>query len=132
MSKKGIFVIVPAVVLSCSLTHTVRLPAAEQNGSLALLEFGQGFDIGSVVTSDARAMQARAGGLRIETGHQQQWPRITLKAPAGRWDLSSYEYVRLDVKNARTHADDPDVSQSLEAIGAAGTYRHEGISSSYR
>ncbi len=118
MSKRSVFVIIPAVVLSCSLTHTIHLSAAEQAGSPALLDFGGRFDIGSVVTTDANAAKAEAGGLRIETGHKERWPGITLKAPAGKWDLSKCEYVCLDVKNV---GDEPvTVSCRVDNPGADG------------
>jgi hypothetical protein len=118
MSKKGILLIVPAVVLSCSLTHTIHLSAAEQAGSLALLDFGGRFDISSVITNDARVTPAPAGGLRIETGHKERWPGITLKAPAGKWDLSKCEYVCLDVRNVG--AEPVTVSCRVDNPGADG------------
>ena len=99
MSKREFLIVVPLVVLSCSLTHTIRVTAAEQGESLVLFDFGTGFDIGSVISTDAKAARAEAGGLRVETGRDGKWPGITLKAPAGKWDLSKYEYVCVDVKN---------------------------------
>ncbi len=118
MSKKSVLMIVPAVVLSCSLTHTIHLSAAEQAGSPALLDFGGRFDISSVITSDARVTPAAPGGLRIETGHKERWPGITLKAPAGKWDLSKCEYVCVDVKNV---GDEPvTVSCRVDNPGADG------------
>ncbi len=118
MSKRCFLVIVPAVVLSCSLTHTVRVSAAQHAESMVLLDFGAGFDIGSVVTSDAKVTRATAGWLRIETGHEGQWPGITLKAPAGKWDLSKYEYISLDVRNV---AGEPvTVSCRVDNPGADG------------
>jgi len=118
MSKRGVFIIVPVLVLSCSLTHTIDLSAAEQAGSLALLNFGERFDIGSVTTSDAKVALAQAGGLRIETGHKERWPGITLKAPAGKWDLSKYEYVCVDVKNVA--AEPVTVNCRVDNPGADG------------
>jgi hypothetical protein len=99
MGKRLFFIITTAVVLGGSLTDTIRLYAAEPAESLVLFDFGGSFHIGSVVTSDAKAARSEAGGLRIETGHEKSWPGITLKAPAGKWDLSTYEYVSIDVKN---------------------------------
>jgi hypothetical protein len=118
MSKKVFFMIVPAVVLSCSLTHTVRVSAAARTESLVLLDFSQSFDVGSVVTSDAKVTRSPAGGLRIETGHEAQWPGITLKAPAGKWDLSKYRNVSVGVKNV---TDEPvTVSCRVDNPGADG------------
>jgi hypothetical protein len=41
--------------------------------------------------------------LRINTGHSQSWPGVTLPAAAGRWDLSPYAAVWLRVKNTGTN-----------------------------
>ena len=107
-----------AIVLGCSLTGPVGLVAAEQAESLVLIEFGRDFDIGSVVTSDAKVKPV-AAGLRIETGHEKPWPGITLKAPAGKWDLSKYENISIDVKNV---ADEPvTVSCRVDNPGADGS-----------
>jgi hypothetical protein len=113
MSKKGYFNIVLTIILSCYLTGSVELFAEEQ----VLFEFGSDFDIGSVVTSDAKATRAEAG-LHISTGHEKPWPGITLKAPVGKWDLSKYEYISIDVKNV---ADGPvTVSCRVDNPGADG------------
>ena len=76
------------------------LSAAEQLQPLVLFDFAEGFDIGSVLTSDAAASISPAGALRIETGHSKQWPGVTLEATKGKWDLSQYEYVSLNVTNS--------------------------------
>ncbi|MBA7687445.1 hypothetical protein ES703_95908 [subsurface metagenome] len=60
-----------------------------------------------------------SGALRIETGHKNQWPGITLKAPAGKWDLSKYEYVSIDVKNIGTKP--VTVSCRVDNPGADGS-----------
>jgi len=55
------------------------------------------------VNDDAKfALVAGTGGkaLRVETGHKAAWPGITLKAPAGTWDLSAYRRVKMHVRNA--------------------------------
>jgi len=114
MNKTVNFVAALAVVLGCFLTGSVKSFAAEQ----VLLDFGSDFDIGSVVTSDVRTTRAAAAGLRIETGHEKPWPGITLKAPAGKWDLSGYEHISIDVKNV---ADEPvTVSCRVDNPGADG------------
>ncbi len=43
--------------------------------------------------------QDGGGGLRLTTGHEAEWPGITLKAPDGRWDLSSYRRVEVELRN---------------------------------
>ena len=95
------------------------LCAAEQGQPVVLFDFGDGFDIGAVVTSDAEVTLSRGQSLRIETGHEKQWPGITLKAPAEKWDLSKYEYVSVDVKNSR--GEPVTVSCRVDNPGADGT-----------
>jgi len=67
--------------------------------AMVLVDFGPGFDVGSVATTDSKVALSENGTLRIETGRAEQWPGVTLKAPGGKWDLSPYEYVALDVNN---------------------------------
>jgi len=86
---------VSVLVCVCLLVCSPSLFADEQ----VLFDFSRGFDIGSVLTTDATARLTEAGALRVETGHSKQWPGITLKAPAGKWDLSKYEYVSIDIRN---------------------------------
>jgi len=114
MNKTVNFVAALAVVLGCSLTGSEKSLATEQ----ILFELGRDFDIGSIITSDAKVSRAASAGLRIETGHKKPWPGITLKAPAGKWDLSEYEYISIDVKNA---SDEPvAVSCRVDNPGADG------------
>ncbi len=84
---------------------TVALCAAEEaprHAELVLFDFGEGFDVGEVITNDAKVTLSEVGTLRIETGHNKPWPGVTLKAPLGKWDLSKYEYVYMDVTNIGT------------------------------
>ena len=90
--------IVSAAVLSI-LTGAWAAHAALGGEPRVLFHFGAAFDVGTVEATDAKAAVTPAGALRIEAGHQAQWPGVTLKAPEGRWDLSQYEYVSLDVTN---------------------------------
>lgn len=86
-------------IVTVALGWSVNLFAAAESQSEILFDFGKSFDVGSVATTDAKVVRIEAGGLRIETGHQKQWPGITLKAPAGKWDLSKYEYISVDIRN---------------------------------
>ncbi len=63
--------------------------AKEANQPAVLFDFGPGFDVATVLASDAKAAVTPAGTLRIELGHQAPWPGVTLKAPQGKWDLSA-------------------------------------------
>jgi hypothetical protein len=115
MSKRVFFIIIAVVVSGWSF----KLRAAERSRPLVLFDFGGSFDIGSVVTSDARAARSEAGGLRVETGHEKSWPGVTLKAPAGKWDLSKYENISIDITNV---ANEPaTVSCRVDNPGADGS-----------
>jgi hypothetical protein len=118
MNTKGYIYAILAVILVCSLTGSVELFAVEQAASMVLFSFGKDFDIVSVITSDAKVTNVSAG-LRIETGHEKPWPGITLKAPAGKWVLSQYEHISVDVKNI---AEEPvTVSCRVDNPGADGS-----------
>lgn len=99
MYRRSFSVVIMRIVLGWFLAGAVPLFAAQESTSLMLFDFGKGFDIGMVSTSDAKVALSEAGTLRIETGHKEQWPGITLRAPKGKWDLSKYEYISIDVKN---------------------------------
>ena len=107
MKKKSFFVDFISIVLCSLVTGTVALPAEERGPSsdgLVLFDFNKNFDIGSVVTIDSKVRLSEDRALRIETGHKKPWPGITLKAPAGKWNLSGYEYVSLNVENIGTNS----------------------------
>ncbi|HON90718.1 MAG TPA: beta-galactosidase [Sedimentisphaerales bacterium] len=84
-----------------------------------LFDFGSGFDVGAVATTDAKAQVTPGGTLRIELGHQAPWPGVTLKAPKGKWDLSPYEHISLDVTNRSDRR--LTVSCRVDNPGADGT-----------
>jgi len=92
------------VVFMASILFVSILPlyAEEQVQSVTLFSFDEGFDTSKVITSDAKVNLSQAGTLRIETVTKQNWPGITLKAPKGKWDLSKYEFIKIDIKNIDT------------------------------
>ncbi len=102
INKRNVSVAITVTVLCHFLTGTIPLRAVQESQSLVLFDFDKSFDISTVVTSDAKVALSQSGSLRVETGHQSQWPSITLKSPAGKWDLSKYEYVSIDLKNVGT------------------------------
>jgi len=59
------------------------------------------FDITKLKTQDAKVALAK-GALRIDLGHRSPWPGITLVAPKGRWDLSAWSSLTIDVRNVGT------------------------------
>jgi hypothetical protein len=87
--------------------------------SQILFDFEQGFDLSQVATNDATVRLSQGGALCIKTGRKEAWPGITLKAPSGKWDLSQYEYVSLNVKNLRDES--VTVYCRMDNPGADGT-----------
>ena len=76
--------------------------AAAAPAEKVLFNFERDFDVTAVETRDAEVRFSGGEGaaaLRIATGHAQSWPGITLGAPGGRWDLSAFEYLAVDLKN---------------------------------
>ena len=116
MNNKCFLTFVTMVTLSL-LAGTSILCGAES--TKYLVRFDRSFDIGSVVTSDAKVARTEANGLRIETGHENPWPGITIKAPNGKWDLSKYEYVSMAVRNVGDES--VTVHCRLDNPGADGT-----------
>ena len=66
---------------------------------LTLFDFGKGFERKLISTTDATASVTRAGTLSLRTGHRADWPGGSLKAPKGRWDLSSYAFIECETVN---------------------------------
>jgi len=86
-----------------SLLAAAAAGAAAGREPVVLFDFEKAGDLKQVsVNEDARfaLTDGEAGrALRVETGHRAAWPGITLKAPKGRWDLSGYRRVKMDVRN---------------------------------
>ncbi len=81
------------------LTPLACLAVGELRADQVLVAFDKGFKVAEVKTNDA---QVTLGDHRLEvsTGRKSPWPGITLKAPAGYWDLSVFERVAIEVKNS--------------------------------
>ena len=83
-----------------------------------LFDFGASLKPEFIATADAKTTLTPEGALRVQTGHQNPWPGITLKAPSGSWDLSSFRAVALEVKNAGTER--LTLSCRVDNVGADG------------
>jgi hypothetical protein len=115
-----------ALIVACVLVlSTAQGEAADQ----PLVNFEQGFDAAKVPCSDASVVLLQAANgtvLRINTGHAQTWPGITLPAPAGHWDLSAHDQVAVHVKNGGTNpvtvycrVDNPDADGTRNCVTAS-------------
>jgi len=112
------------VTTACVCTVVGCASAAERGASLRLLDFGEAFDVQGVKTNHAIVSRAKGGRLRIETarGGKGRWPGVDLKAPRGKWDLSAYRTVQVDVRNvgkAKT-----SVHCRVDSLGANGKRNH--------
>ena len=117
-SSSGREAFVQAVVLVALATAIGRAQASER----VLFDFTRNLDLPPpAVASDAevRAVRAPSSALRVITGHQQQWPGITLAAPAGHWDLSSFAQISTRLRNGGTNA--VEVFCRVDNPGADGT-----------
>ena len=117
MNKREFLIAVSVVAFGWSLADTPKLRGAEPVEPLII--FDRDFDIGSVVTNDAKVSRSAPEGLRIETGHEKPWPGITLKAPEGKWDLSKYQSVTMGIRNIGDES--VTVSWRVDNPGADGT-----------
>jgi hypothetical protein len=80
------------------------------------------FALDRVTASDAKVSLGKLDGQpawRVDTGPAQPWPGVTLKAPAGHWDLSAFASVTLKVRNAGASA--VTVHCRVDNPGADGT-----------
>ena len=66
-----------------------------------LIDFNQDFDISKVETTEGMKISLTDNhALHLEKGPVRQYrPSLVLKAPGGRWDLSGYENIAIEVKN---------------------------------
>jgi len=90
-------------VVFCMAAVILAKPAfAEMKKSMTLVDFGDGFEIERVDTSDVviELVETDAGqGLQIVSGHNVAWPGVTFKPDGDRWDVSGYRQVKVDVSN---------------------------------
>jgi hypothetical protein len=89
------------LILAVVMTFTLALCGAT-SGENILFDFEGGFNIGQVETRDVDIALHTSGGntaLRIRSGHRKKWPGITIKSQEGKWDLSDYRRLAVDVAN---------------------------------
>jgi len=90
-------------------------------GDQSLVDFEGDFDFAAVEARDVAVSSLEADGstwLRMDSGHAEPWPGITLPAPGGRWDLSAFAYVLLDVRNVGARRASPTIR--IDNPGADG------------
>jgi hypothetical protein len=87
----------------CLLLAQVAFASAEvAPGGKSIISFGGGFDLSTLRLSDADVgvVNTESGQvLQVSTGHREKWPGLTIAAPDGGWDLSSYGRLTMWVCN---------------------------------
>lgn len=94
-----------SLLLRCVLQLLLIVSAAEAS-ERTLLDFNSRTDLARFTTSDALVTVVTSGAqiaLRLTTGTSNTWPGVTLPAPKGHWDLSSYAEVTLILRNVGTN-----------------------------
>jgi len=89
-----------------SILFGLGCAALARGEDIMLYDFEKEFDAGRVEARDVQVSLAKAPAgtaLRLASGHGQDWPGITLPAPAGHWDLSGCALLQIDVANTGTN-----------------------------
>ena len=76
---------------------------ADAGNDKVLIDFDRNKPPAAVETNDVKVStvnKPNGAVLRVASGHQQDCPDVTFKAPGGRWDFSEYGYLAMDVANA--------------------------------
>ena len=68
----------------------------------SLFTFDKTFDVALLQPNGARG-ELGDGVLRVIAPAGKGWPGVMVKAADGRWDLSLYEYISVDIHNIDTH-----------------------------
>ena len=120
--KKGTRRISLSLLYIWIFLNLVLISTAAPGGGEILFDFEPPFDVKTAITQDAKAELVQREGntlLRITImGHAERRPGVTLKAPKGKWDLTSRRAVALDVKNIGNKA--VEVACRLANPGANG------------
>ncbi|NQT88551.1 beta-agarase [bacterium] len=103
---------------TAQMTILLLLASLASAGEQVLFDFEGGFAVGKVEARDIKATHVRGSALRLESGHKDAWPGITLVAPKGVWDLSAFDHVALDVRNVGANA--VTVNCRVDNAGADG------------
>jgi hypothetical protein len=98
MTKKNWLIGAIIIVSGCHTIWPVPPHDTEKAQTLVLFDFGKDFDVGKAEMKGGKAVVSKDGALRIKASGRQR-ATITLKAPAGHWDLSRFLYVAMDVHN---------------------------------
>lgn len=94
------------ILLVCLSIECKTLPFTETVEESILNDFDSEIELSAISRRDVRlsiVSMSNGKGLRIDSGHSQDWPRLVLKAPQGKWNLERREYIAVDVTNVGTN-----------------------------
>ena len=94
-------------ILLCLALYLIAIHSAggaplKDGNSLVLFDFEEGFAIEGVEARDVEIdlVRGRTGrSLRVKSGHEIEWPGITLWPDVDRWDVSGHREMMMDVTN---------------------------------
>ncbi|MFI5377878.1 MAG: hypothetical protein ACHRHE_01110, partial [Tepidisphaerales bacterium] len=104
-----------ALVIVCAST-------ACRAADTPLVNLDARFDARTIHATDATvslAVTANRAALHVVTGHAKPWPGITIPAPQGHWDLTAFEFVAAEIRNAS--GEPITVTCRVDNPGADGT-----------
>lgn len=92
----------PLLTTLAGLCALVGAATVSADPSRLLFDFEDPAQLGSVKNLDSQTTVIELNGsraLRVETGTDKPYPNVTLHAPEGSWDFSTFERFEIDVTN---------------------------------
>src|SRR5258708_5022760 len=96
-----------AAALRLAGTITIIGSVSVARSDEVLFTFNHNFDANRALVTDAKATKVGTSTgthLRVDTGHKESSPGITLKAPTGHWNLSQFANVTVALRNCGTNS----------------------------
>ncbi|MCS7466045.1 beta-galactosidase [Stieleria sp. ICT_E10.1] len=107
------------------LTHQASNDASRDPQPTVLFDFEDDQQLESIETRDIQISRLKSdsgSALLLESGHQIDWPGITLKPTQGVWDLGMFQHLSFDVVN---QGDKPfEIGLKIESRDAKGNEKN--------
>jgi hypothetical protein len=113
LSFRNIAAVVGVFVSSLALAQDAT-PAPER---LVMFNFDKTFNTALLKNNNGSGALV-GNAIRVTAPDNGNWPGVLLKAPNGKWDLSAYEYVSVDIHNIDNH--EIEVFVRVDNPGATG------------
>ncbi|MBM3335217.1 hypothetical protein FJY63_11200, partial [Candidatus Sumerlaeota bacterium] len=78
---------------------TTAMPATGKPDQIVLLDFSRESDMKAVEARNAKCSKSDSKALRVEIADLKPSAGVAIKAPQGKWDLSRYANIALELKN---------------------------------